>query len=337
VPTNHRHSHTGGDLRRNPVSGELAAIAPGRRARPNDEAGSNAGLCPFCEGHERLTPPEVDALRDEGAADTPGWRVRVVPNMFPAFPGGHEVIVHSPAHDAELEDLSLDEAADVVLMYQRRLAAQLAREAAAVAIVHNRGARAGASLHHPHSQVFATPIVPPVLAEELQNLDRYRARYGTCLLCDLGTDAATSLAALTAAGQAEAATPAEPGDEALPVFEQDGIVAWVPRAARFAYELWLAPREHEADLRDADPRDVAAALQRALRAIAAASGGAALNYWLHTAPREVRGTCHWHFEIAPRIGMPAGFELGSGIMINVVDPAEAAAALRRADRSRPPA
>ena len=83
-------------------------------------------------------------------------------------------------------------------------------------------------------------------------------------------------------------------------------------------------------MRDADPRAVAIALQRALRALGSASGAAALNYWLHTAPSDGHNICHWHIEIAPRLSAIAGFELGSGITINSVDPAEAALQLRHA-------
>ena len=217
-------------------------------------------------------------------------------------------------------------------MYQRRLAALLTAGAPAVSIIHNRGSRAGASLDHPHSQVLATPIVPPVLQEELENLDRYRNRYGTCLLCDLASDALAELELLSAGRGARGGAP-QPGDEALPVFAHEGIVAWVPRAARFAYETWLSPVSHETDFRDGDPRAIAGALQRALRAVGEASDGAPLNFWLHTAPRELRGVYHWHIEIAPRLSTLAGFEIGTGITIDVVEPAEAAARLRGAAAS----
>ena len=100
-------TRAGGDLRRNPVSGDLTVVAPGRRARPVDNEEEAAGgappPCPFCPGNETMTPPEVDALRDDGVPDAPGWRVRTVPNKFPAFAAGHEVIVHSPSHRDQFE------------------------------------------------------------------------------------------------------------------------------------------------------------------------------------------------------------------------------------------
>ena len=103
-----------GGLRRDPLSGAWTVIATGREARPTTSAaraprqaarggGSPRPSCPFCEGHEQMTPPELDALRPDGSApDTPGWTVRVVPNKYPVFEGGHEVVVHSPSHDRPL-------------------------------------------------------------------------------------------------------------------------------------------------------------------------------------------------------------------------------------------
>ena len=301
----------GGELRRNPVSGKLTIIAPARATRPTDQLGEGAGgatvPCPFCAGHEALTPPEVDAVREPGGApDGPGWRVRVVPNKYPAFPGMHEVIVHSPDHDAELEDLDDEGLLEVLEVWRRRIAAQLERGAVAATLIVNHGAGAGASLAHPHAQLFATPVVPPLLLDEIREFDRHRERYGGCVLC---------------------AETAEAGGRL--VFGGE-VVAWVPAATRFAYELWLAPETHQPDIREADLRPLAPALRRALAAMVAATGGAALNLWLHTALSEPRGSFHWHFELAPRLAGTAGFELATDMAIVSVDPEAAAAALREA-------
>ena len=152
-------------LRRDPVTGKLAVIAPERRHRPGAPAAERAvgqTACPFCPGNESLTPPELDAFRAPGTRpDGPGWRVRVVPNMYPAFPGGHEVIVHSPDHVRDLDALGDEAAAEVLRMYRRRLSVHLEAGARAAVVICNRGARAGASLDHPHSQLFALPVIPP--------------------------------------------------------------------------------------------------------------------------------------------------------------------------------
>ncbi len=296
-------------LRRNALSGKWTAITAARGVRPSDLGGSSA-VCPFCEGNEALTPPELDAFRDDASApDEPGWRVRVVPNKYPALAppqGRSEVIAHSPQHDDDLEQLPAAQVTDVVRMYQRRLAASEAAGDAAATIILNRGREAGASLAHPHSQLFGTPIVPPLLQAELERFAAYEQEWGGCLLCSLWRAAGERL-----------------------VFEDD-LVAWTPDASRFGYELWLAPREHQESFGLAAAPVVARALQRALRALNTVIGSGALNYWLHTAPFAGHGPYHWHIEIAPKTAVLAGFELGTDITVNVVDPLEAAALLRAA-------
>lgn len=303
----------GGEIRRNPVSGKLTVVAPGRATRPHDEAAAGpataggAAACPFCGGNERLTPPEVDALRPGGGEpDTPGWRARVVPNKYPALAGRHEVVIHSPDHGVELEDLTEDDLAEVLGLWQRRIAAHLDGGAAAAILIVNRGPGSGASLEHPHEQLLATPVVPPAVLDELLEFERYRNRYGGCVLCEQMERAGSRLVLA--------------GD----------VVAWVPHAMRFAGEVWLAPAEHEPDFRRAGTASVARALRRTLSATLASIGGAPLNLWLHTAPADLRGSYHWHVEIAPRRAHLAGFELGTDITIVSADPEQEAKRLRDA-------
>lgn len=299
-----------GELRRNPISGKLVIVAPARATRPADTSEhdeTTVPLCPFCAGNEALTPPEVDALRpDGGVADGPGWRVRVVPNKYPALDGRHEVIVHASAHEAELEHLGDRGLADVLRMWQRRIAAQLDGGAAAVTLIGNLGAGSGASLEHPHEQLFATPVVPSLLLDELLEFERYRNRYGSCVLCEQLETAGERL-----------------------VLGGD-MAAWVPKASRFNGELWLAPAAHEADFRSADIDALAPALRRVLVAVKTAIAGEPLNLWLHTAPMDLRGPFHWHLELAPRTATIAGFELGSDIAVVTKDPVAAATEYRAA-------
>ena len=301
-----------GDLRRDPLTGAWTIIAPGRRARPHDTDDVDTGpVCPFCEGNEGLTPPEVDAFRARGGQpDTPGWSVRVVPNKFPLLEGAHEVVVHSPRHESALAELPAAAVTEVVAMYQRRIAAHCAGGAAAVTVIVNQGGAAGASLDHPHSQVLATPIVPPVLAAELDEFERYRDEFDRCLLCDLVQSAAER--------------------EELLVFDGP-IVAWAPEASRFPYELRLAPRLHEPSFVSTGASAAGGALRRALAALAAVTGEVGLNLWLHTAPCAGDRPFHWHVEVAPRLSTLAGFELGTGIGIDLVEPREAAGRLRQSD------
>jgi len=160
------------DLRTDPLSGRHVAIAPGRDARPGavkpaaePPTADELEQCPFCEGRELRTPPETLALgREDEAPDTPGWRVRVVPNLYPAF-DRQEVVVHSPRHVRSLAELAADSFEDVAEAWRRRAAA--AREAGLVqfALV-NEGRPAGASLAHSHSQLIWLPEAPPLAAAE---------------------------------------------------------------------------------------------------------------------------------------------------------------------------
>jgi UDPglucose--hexose-1-phosphate uridylyltransferase len=230
----------------------------------------------------------------------------VVPNKYPALEARHEVIVHAPEHEAELEDLDVGALAEVLGMWQRRIAALLEGGAAAATLIGNLGAGSGASLEHPHEQLFATPVVPPLLLDEILEAERHSNRYGTCVVCD----------------ELEGA-----GDRL--VLGGD-VTVWVPAATRFNGELWLAPTTHEPDFRAADTGAVAPALRRALTAVKASIGGAPLNFWLHTAPAGARGTFHWHLEFAPRTAALAGFELGTDMALVTKAPEAAAAEYRAA-------
>jgi UDPglucose--hexose-1-phosphate uridylyltransferase len=251
--------------------------------------------CPFCDGHESLTPPETLAIgREGGEPDSPGWTVRVVPNKFPAIEG-QEVVVHGPQHALSLEDVAPEVLELVVGAWRRRADEHLRRGAAWVMACVNEGAGAGASLEHSHSQIIPFAEVPPLVGLAVT------AIAAGCPLC-------------------------RPVEEALLVRHDDGIRTFCPYWSRMPYETWLAPDEHLADPIDAG------ALARALRdAVARLRGELGLeldwNAVLKTAPAGVTDF-HWHVEITPRITVPASVELGAGIWVNVVDPEVAAAALR---------
>src|SRR3954449_11773566 len=153
------------DLRVDPPSGRRVAIAPGRGDRPNAPraafdpvAPDELERCPFCGGREERTPPETLRVGDP-------WRVRVVPNLYPAFER-QEVVVHTPRHARSVADLSEDELADVAEAWRRR------REAVPGGYLHalvNEGREAGSSLAHTHSQLVWLPAPP---AETQQSVDR---------------------------------------------------------------------------------------------------------------------------------------------------------------------
>jgi UDPglucose--hexose-1-phosphate uridylyltransferase len=326
--------HAPGELRQDPLAGGWVAITAGRAARPEaflaDEGPARGPLgCPFCPGNEHLTPPEVWADREPGTSpDQPGWRVRVVPNKFPAFAGTavggraapgrngglyraaptagvHEVVVHSPDHTATLADLPEPAVRRVLAAWRQRLAAHRGGQFGAVVVIVNQGRTAGASLEHPHSQVFATAGRPHRVEAELERL----AGDG-CAAC-----------ALVAAER-----------DGPRVVERAGALLTVcPWASSVPFEGLLLPERHQARLEAAgDDPALPAALGGLLRRLRGAAGPRApYNLVLHSAPPGVEDF-HWHLHLLPRLTTFGGFELGTGIVINVVDPDRAAEALRAA-------
>lgn len=322
------------ELRKDPVVGRWVVIATERVARPTDFARrrepARGGPCAFCPGHEHETPPEVLAYREpSGTPNGPGWRVRVVPNKFPALRiegeierrgrgiydlmngiGANEVIIDSPDHVHDLDALSVDAVADVLSAYRDRIVDLRRDERFRYVIVFkNHGADAGATLSHPHSQLFATPVVPLTVADELHNGRAYHGYKERCLFCDILRQ--------------------ELEERARIVVEGEHVVAFAPFAARFPFETWLLPRRHAAAFERIEPnelRDLAAVLRTVLRKLVHALGEQPYNFWLHSAPFDGADSpfYHWHLEVVPRLSHGAGLEWGSGMHVNPMPPEDAA-------------
>ena len=293
--------------------------------------------CPFCAGHETMTPPEVLALRgDSGAPNTPGWNVRVVPNKFPALRhdgtfrcerdglferasgiGAHEVIVETPDHVKTLATMSEAEIAEVLWAFRARIA-DLRRDVRFkyILVFKNWGPAAGATLAHSHSQLMALPIVPDFVCEELDGARRHHAQTERCVFCDI-------IQVELAIGRRL-------------VHEDSEVVALAPYAPRLPFETWLLPRHHETRFEDASgpvyeslARTLKAVLQRMNHALESPS----YNLLVHTLPisESAENFYHWHVELMPKLTRTAGFEWGTGFYINPTAPEEAAEVLRNAD------
>ncbi len=294
-----------------PLSGREVVFAPARAKRPGSSGvlipppePGEAEACPFCEGRESETPPELFALgvSPERAPDSPGWKVRVVPNLYPAFER-QQVVIHSPAHTRSLGDLSDEQLALIVEAW-----AKIAEEAWSEGFDHlfvfvNEGDSAGASLPHSHSQTLWLDRVPPQVAAEAARL----ARDG-CALCALIADLPPALR--------------------LAERELDtGTVSLsVSPAGRAPYELLIVPSGHLPDA-FGETEQLAAALAlaaEAIRRLYAVEGPTPLNLWLHN----FQNDGHWHLELVPRLTMFSGSELGAGIYVNTLTPEEAASRLR---------
>ena len=308
------------ELRRDELSGRWVLLAPGRAARPHTFPSSTpdapgADVCPFCPGNEHLTPPEVYRTGD-GAPDTPGWRVRVVPNLYPivggadAGPGAtgaHEVVILSPAHEASFARLDRQQATEVLTVLRDRARHHLAAGRAFVQVVINQGRAAGASIEHPHAQIVALDLVPPAVAQAVERFE------------DAGHDLVVG--DLDRAGD---------GLQLL-----DGpVVAWCPRAGSAPYELRLAlrsPGSRFDEAGDGDIRLLADAIRSVLARLGAATGDAPYNLVIHTGPPGANYTSfHWYVEVQTRLAVVAGFEQGTGILVNTLPPELAARELRQA-------
>lgn len=311
------------EMRLDPLSGRWVVISQARSKRPDAFVLHAQRLehepltpCPFCPGHEEETPPALVTYDEEGS-----WQVRVVPNKYPAFEGSdpfvvenrgpvftvgsaggiHEVLILSPDHEKSWAQLT-DHQAGLVMKVMRDRMAEHATEPHlrySQAIV-NAGREAGASVEHPHGQLLGMSFVPREIAEEQARFARFTAR---CLLC-------TTIEA-------------EESVRHRVVYSDDDVVVISPYWASVPYEMLVLPRHHSPHLHSASDNDVEAvgrALQISLTALADTIGDVAYNLVFHSAPFRMGDPFHWHVHVVPKATTRAGFEMGTGVAINIVPP-----------------
>ncbi len=329
------------ELRKDPITGRWVIIAPDRAKRPSDFEGPvtrpTETFCPFCEGNESASPAEIVAYRDHGSMPNgPGWRVRCVPNKFPALKiegqlesrgvgmydvmqgiGAHEVILDCPQHERRFSALPAPQIREVLWMYHDRLV-DLKRDRRLIhpLVFKNEGHRAGASLEHSHSQLIVTPVVPIQVQEEMRGAKDFFGWRGRCIFCDMirqEIDATDRI-----------------------VLESPSFLVFCPFASRFPFETWIIPKRHLSHyetVQEPDVDELAHVLKSALQKLEVALDEPPYNYILHTAPFDTYELkyYHWHMEIIPRLTGVAGFEWGSGFYINSVPPEDAAKFLRQTE------
>jgi UDPglucose--hexose-1-phosphate uridylyltransferase len=182
-----------------------------------------------------------------------------------------------------------------------------------ILIFKNHGRAAGTSLEHPHSQLVATPVVPTAVRVRYDAATRFHDDTGKCVYCVVRDEEVRQRDRL--------------------VLESDGFVAFHPYASRVPFETWVLPRQHSScfgRITDEGISELADALQTLLRKMYVGLGNPDFNYVIHTAPIEDEDKHYyiWHVQILPRLTLQAGFELGSGMHINVALPEETAAFMR---------
>jgi len=328
------------ELRQDPILGHWVIISEERGQRPLSVAAevpaATDTVCAFCPGNERETLAEILSIREAGTApDSPGWRVRVVPNRYPAlspdetpegeqlglFPrrpgwGHHEVIVEGEAHTRSVTELESGRMQEVVAVYRDRFRALAGIPGLRSAVlIKNVGGVAGMSIEHSHSQLISTPVLSPVLEAELCSAREWAtASDGGCVWCEII--------------RAER----ERGERVVDV--RSTLLAFCPWAARFPFETWILPLEHESHFEltsEACLGELAELLLDVLRAIENCLSNPPYNYAIHSAPfpSEPAPTYHWRLAILPRVTRVAGYEQASGVYINHVRPEDAATKLRR--------
>lgn len=324
------------EFRKDLLNQKWTIIASGRNLRPSDfkRESESSKPCSFCEGNESLTPPESFAFRDTTAGpDTPGWTVRVVPNKYPALDpneafsqskigshetmsgfGVHEVIIETPDHGTSLSNIDSAQLKKVLRVYSSRYQYWSKNPYLKyVLIIKNYGSFAGASLEHSHSQLFATPVVPPKVLEELVFSEDYHKNHNSCLYCDV--------------------IEKEKSEQLRIVLENEGFIAFCPFASRFPFEICLLPKRHLSFFEDISKREesqLALIMKDLFARLSRALNDPPYNYLIHVAPVNTTNPYyHWHIEIIPRLSTTmGGFEWGTGIFINSVEPEDAACVLR---------
>jgi UDPglucose--hexose-1-phosphate uridylyltransferase len=223
--------------------------------------------------------------------------------------GAHEVIVSAPQHATSLAELGDAQFAAAVAAWRERMRAH-AEDTAYAHLIVNEGPDAGASLEHTHAQLYALGFVPAEVARERERAGAYHQRtQGGHLLEDVAVEEVRRRERLVAID-----------DEAMLI---------CPWASRSPFELRVIPRRPVASF-ESDGEIGTAMLRQATARLAALFGSPPqLNLWVRTAPRGAEEFC-WHVDIAPRLTIRAGFELGTGVEVNVYPPERAAADLREA-------
>jgi len=330
-------NETQSELRQDSVTGDWVVIATGRARRPEEFAGDkkeflekdDVSACPFEDPDTSGQEPDVLVYRGENN----DWSLRVFPNKFPAISRGktprkldegphhsvtgtgyHEVIV-TRDHAKSFALLEVHQIAEIFDAYQDRyLELMNKKNINYISVIHNHGKRAGASLKHPHSQLFAIPVVSPYIQLELNGSQKYRAKNKSCVYCTM--------------------LQYEIDTKKRIVYENNDFVVMCPFASRSAFEMWVLPKDHNAyyeRIEDEKKITLAEAFQSAMSALYIALDDPDYNFYIHTAPCDGHDYphYHWHIEILPRTAIWAGFELSTGIEISTIEPEKAAEFLRK--------
>jgi len=265
----------------------LKASHESKPALAGEGSGPAKTPCFFCKGNEGLTPPTLYQDDDD-------WHVRVFQNKFPLVPD-HEIVVHSPDHQKDMEDFDHDQNVRILRAYLNRVA-YFGSQDKEVVIFNNKGGRAGASVVHPHSQIVAARGFPGIIANEKEGALHYNNEKNSCYWCDEWREAVQN------GGRV--------------VHESSHFVLFCPKASRWSYEIVLVPKNHKPNfgfIDEMEINDLAKILPGALLSYKNCFNNPDRNFWIHTVRYE---PYHWHIGFIPHIKVFGALELGAGIWIS---------------------
>ena len=296
------------EIRKSYLLDKYVIITPSRAKRPRDikeqTIVKRSANCPFCP--ENITPKNiVDNIKVNSDQD-----IISIKNIFPAVTldnkiayGTQEVIIETPDHTKELFNLSEKHIEKILQMYTKRTEdISKNKKIDYVLCFKNQGSKAGASIVHAHSQIFASQILPPEIKEELELAQKYTEDKGSCPYCDIIKKEAKS---------------------ERKIFEDSNIVAFAPYASEYHYEAWIFPKRHLDNitlLNQEEYKSFTKALKKILTKLHKLD--LSFNYFLHNVISNKDQ--HLYLKIQPRDSIWAGIELGSGLVINSVPPESAA-------------
>ncbi|MDZ7372474.1 MAG: galactose-1-phosphate uridylyltransferase [candidate division KSB1 bacterium] len=337
------------ELRRDPVSGRWSIIIQDpiqtdrllvnlrQRTKATERYDPN---CPFCQGNESQTPPEIHAVRAVGPANAPGWLVRVVPDKFPVLRvegalnnrahgmydmldgiGAHEIVVETPEHNRWVTELDEAHLVQVLRTYQLRIA-DLKRDLRFryILVYKSHGEAMGPAGQHSYSYVIATPVTPPRVKQELLSCAQHFSMKERCLICDVVRQ--------------------EENEGSRIVIDGRDYLAFVPFASGSPLETWIVPKRHETFFESTQGlEELASIYRRTLGAICELLHEPNYVMLIHSGPNTTYGQrrgywrtltqdYHWHMEIVPMVRGFTSFELVSGMRVNFLPPERGAAMLR---------
>lgn len=337
------------EIRRGPITGVWVVMVKNGMSIEGllDEWGKKRPLqpeepttCPFCEGNEKETPSEILAFRNGGESNSPGWKLRVVPNKSPIFQihgdldgkavgmydklrgvGAHEIVIETPIHERTIAEMDNREAEDILWAYRQRIL-DLKKDPRFryILVYKNHGPSVGASIRHSHSHIIASPVTPRRIKEELEGSRNYYNMKERCVFCDIIRQ--------------------EIKNEERIILENSHFLCFAPFASIYPFQVWIIPKTHAVffelneryNLLASMMKDILGRISRGLRR-------PDYTFVIHSGPNldAKRGRIywqtllhdfHWHIEIIPRVRSFTGFEVGAGFHINPVLPENASRYLK---------